>query len=59
MATAIPGVEIANHGNVPGIWRPDGKANPRYAVNGHGLRPETMRQLKMPALIEKVKIDVA
>jgi hypothetical protein len=59
VATTIPGIEITNNRDALCVWRPNREAHPRYTIDSHNLRAETMRQFEMATLIEQVKIDVA
>ena len=38
VASPVPGVEVADDGNPPRIWRPHGKAHPRYPIDHQRMR---------------------
>ena len=59
MPSAIPGVEIADHGHACGVWSPDGETHAMDAVNGHALRAKYFSKFEMPALVEQEEIEVA
>src|SRR3712207_6089608 len=41
VAPAVPAVEVADHGDTPGIRRPNGKAHARHAVDRHRSEEHT------------------
>src|SRR5215218_9217322 len=59
VTSAVPAVEIANHGDTPGIRRPDGKADAGYTIDRHGLGTKHITELVMRALSDQVQIKVA
>ncbi len=52
MATAVPGIEIADDRDTRGIRRPHRKSHPGDAVDRHKLRAEGLGHLEMAAFVE-------
>src|SRR5207237_3784000 len=55
----IPGVEIADHGDACGVWRPDGETHAMDAINGHALRAKYFSNFEIPTLVKQEEIEVA
>ena len=59
VGTDVEAVEVADHGNVGGGWRPHREARSFDAVDPVGVRAEMAPQAPMPALVEEMPIDLA
>ena len=59
MAPAVPAVEIAHHGDAPGIGRPDGETHASDALDVHGLGTEAAAQFQVAAFGQQVDIELA
>ncbi len=58
MAPPVPAVEIADHGDPPGVGRPHREGHARNPLHLALVRPEAAGQLPVGALGEQVQVEV-
>src|SRR6266568_756965 len=56
MTPPVPGAEVADHGHLSGVGRPDGKVGAAHAVNRHEVSSQLLVQLIMRPLVEQVEV---
>ena len=59
VAAPVPGVEIADHADAPGIRRPDGEIRARYAVHDGRMRAHFLEGAKVASFRVQIEIQLA
>jgi hypothetical protein len=52
-------IEVSNHGNMFGVWRPHGKLHAELAISFGQVSAQFLVRASMGALREEIKIEIA